>query len=140
MVALGAARLRFVLDVSMQANFTGSVDMTKFLGQMEIYISCLCLSIPALRPFYRWWGARKSSSRADGVGQDDDEEHLYGSAGRPRPAGFRKQTRERDEDNVKMNQYSETESAYDAKVGGSHGSQTNLTEDSSDRQIRGTMR
>lgn len=66
-------RLRYVFNLELAANLTGTIDMTVFVGGMELYLAALCISVPMLRPFYARYRARKSSARLQEASGEDPE-------------------------------------------------------------------
>lgn len=66
-------RLRYVFNLELAANLTGTIDMTVFVGGMELYLAALCISVPMLRPFYARYRARKSSARLQEASGEEPE-------------------------------------------------------------------
>ncbi|KAI9162923.1 Satratoxin biosynthesis SC19 cluster protein [Paramyrothecium foliicola] len=64
-VGIAIWRLVTVFQVNIAANATGSLELASFLCTLETVLALLCVNIPLLRPLYRRFIVRKSSSRLD---------------------------------------------------------------------------
>lgn len=62
-VAIAIWRLVTVFQLDIAANLTGTVELAVFLCTMETVLALLCINIPLLRPLYRRFIARQSSSK-----------------------------------------------------------------------------
>lgn len=89
----------------MQANLTGTIELTVFLAVLELCIGIVSISLPMLRPFYLRWRAKHSSSKLsdgtpDGGGGDGgSDSHGLVTFGRsdPRKRYYLKRQKEDDE-------------------------------------------
>ncbi|KAK8058155.1 hypothetical protein PG994_008603 [Apiospora phragmitis] len=55
--AIAAVRLSAHYDLEMQANLTGTIELTVFLAVLELCIDIVSISLPMLRPFYLLCGS-----------------------------------------------------------------------------------
>lgn len=67
-VAIAIWRLVTVFQLDIAANLTGTVELAVFLCTMETVLALLCINIPLLRPLYRRFIVRQSSSKLDESG------------------------------------------------------------------------
>ncbi|KAK8091019.1 hypothetical protein PG994_000524 [Apiospora phragmitis] len=72
--AISVLRIVHLSDLELQADVTGSMEETVFLGVLELNIALISISLPSLRPFYTRWraGHRAGSSKLSETGGASD--------------------------------------------------------------------
>ncbi|KAK8113322.1 hypothetical protein PG984_013848 [Apiospora sp. TS-2023a] len=106
--AISAVRLSALYDLDMQANLTGTIELTVFLAVLELCIGIVSISLPMLRPFYLRWRAKHSSSKLSGGTPEDgggSNSHGLVTFGRSDPRKRYYQKRQKQDDETLVSQW-----------------------------------
>ncbi|KAK7963612.1 hypothetical protein PG988_010586 [Apiospora saccharicola] len=130
--AISAVRLSALYDLDMQANLTGTIELTVFLAVLELCIGIVSISLPMLRPFYLRWRAKHSSSKlSGGTPENGDGSNSHGlvTFGRSDPRKRYYQKRQKQDDDTivspwEMNKYQGGQ--QDSEFGDDTGSERRL--------------
>lgn len=106
--AISAVRLSALYDLDMQANLTGTIELTVFLAVLELCIGIVSISLPTLQPFYLRWRAKHSSSKLSGGTPEGSRNHSLVTSGRSDPRKryyLKRQQNKQDDDDTLVSQW-----------------------------------